>query len=99
MQKTFIQILLIVVFVLMAASSASTSSTGSSSYRSSYTPSSSYSKSSTSTGSSSNTQMQIKKTDFPDPPCETCKGRKGWYVFDVWYTCTRCGGSGKEPKH
>jgi len=54
------------------------------------------SSSSTSQPSSSTT---LEKTDFPDDLCKTCGGKKGWYALDVWISCTRCGGTGKEPKH
>ena len=89
-KKTLIiQIAILPLFGLIALGSSSSSNTGRSSYSGysspSYTPSS---------GSS-----YIQKTDFPDEPCHTCKGRKGYYLFDQWYACKRCGGSGKEPKH
>ena len=48
-------------------------------------------------GSSSNlTSSTIQKTDFPSL-CETCKGKKGYYLIDDWYPCKRCGGTGIEP--
>lgn len=87
-KKTFLQIGVMALFVLLAVSSAQSNyPSSSSSNRSypSYTPSSSSS--------------TIQKTDFPDPACERCHGRKGYYLLDIWYTCKRCGGTGKEPKH
>lgn len=93
-KKTFLQFGVMVLLVAIAAGSAQSNYPSSSSSNRSYpeytcpvpTPSS----------SSSST---IQKMDFPDPVCQSCKGRKGYYLLDIWYTCRRCSGTGREPKH
>lgn len=55
---------------------------------------------SSSSTSQSSSETTLEKTDFPtSTQCETCKGKKGWYLFDVWEPCKRCNGTGIEPKH
>ena len=87
-KKTFLQFGVMVLFVAIAASSAQSNYPSSSSSNwsyPSYTPSSSSS--------------TIQKTDFPEPQCQRCHGKKGYYLLDTWNTCQRCGGTGIEPKH
>lgn len=75
---------LILLFVLLSLSSASSNNVQRTTYPDS---------------TNGGTNSYIQKTDFPDEPCHTCKGRKGYYLFDQWNQCSRCNGTGKEPKH
>ena len=93
-KKTFLQFGVMVLFVAIAASSAQSNYPSSRSSNPSYpaytcpVPEPSSSSSST-----------IQKTDFPEPQCQRCHGKKGYYLLDTWNTCQRCGGTGIEPKH
>lgn len=98
-KKSFIQIMIIVVFALMAAASTTTSNSRSSQRSSTYYRPSTISTPTQSQTPTSNTPMKIEKTEFPKPACKTCHGRKGYYLFDIWCPCKRCGGTGLEPEH
>ncbi|MDH6303663.1 hypothetical protein M2459_000403 [Parabacteroides sp. PF5-5] len=74
------------IFIVAALGCATTSQTSRNNYPSSPTPSSS-------------APSTLEPTPFPEVACETCKGRKGYYLFDTWNTCKRCNGTGKEPVH
>lgn len=97
-KKSFVQVMIIVVFALMAAGSATTSNSSRSSRSSStyYRPST---QTQTQKQTPTNSPMKIEKTEFPKPACKTCQGRKGYYLFDIWCPCKRCGGTGLEPEH
>lgn len=86
-RKSIVALAVLVCFAIVALASASSSPSSRSSVYDTgscvTTPSKSY----------------IEKTDFPDEPCRSCKGSKGYYLFDNWVACKRCGGTGKEPKH
>lgn len=92
MQKNFlIQLFILTLFLAVAAGSASTNTSSTTKSSSSY----SYDHPNT---LPEYKPIPLEKVDFPNP-CETCKGKKGWYVFDTWVSCKRCGGTGVEPKH
>lgn len=103
-KKIFIQVFILIGFLVIAASSATTQNTpkhtsSSSSYSSTdvgYLPSST---TAPSNSSESNSFLPAEPVEFPQPACKTCHGKKGYYAFDIWITCGRCGGTGKEPVH
>lgn len=82
-----IQAGLVLLFILLSLGSASSNNAQKSTYYGSVN------------NRTNSTNSYIEKTDFPDEPCHTCEGRKGYYLFDQWNKCKRCNGTGKEPKH